>query len=324
MSVTMKDVAAMAGVGVGTVSRLINGVPVKAATRQKVEAAIKALNYEPDAAARAFKTNRSQTIALILPTIWHPFFSEFAYHVEEALSEKGYKVYLCNADGDPEKEHDYIQLVKQSKVDGIIGITYSDIDKFVSSNLPFVTIDRHFSEAVSYVTADNFAGGQLAAQELSKRGCQKLLYIGGINPYPNETTLRGDGFEAYCQTHAIKYDILKIHEPIVDLDTPLKTFISKNDDFDGIFCVNDAMGLSVMKVLRSVGKAVIRDYQLIGFDGTRMEQNRDYIMSTIVQPKQAMAQAAVDLILKKVAGLESENRVILPVHFQASGTTKEI
>lgn len=324
MSATMKDVAAMAGVGVGTVSRMINGIPVKETTRKKVAAAIKALNYEPDVAARAFKTNRSQTIALILPTIWHPFFSEFAYHVEAALSEKGYKVYLCNADGDPEKEYDYIQLVKQSKVDGIIGITYSDIDKFVSSNLPFVTIDRHFSEAVSYVTADNFAGGQLAAKELSKRGCQKLLYIGGINPYPNETTLRGDGFEAYCQAHAIDYDILKIQEPIVDLDTPLKTFISKNDDFDGIFCVNDAMGLSVMKVLRSLGKEVIREYQLIGFDGTRMEQDQDYVMSTIVQPKQAMAQAAVDLILKKVAGLESENRVILPVHFQASGTTKEI
>ena len=115
MGVTMKDVAALAGVGVGTVSRMINDVAVKASTRKKVEAAIKELNFEPDASARALKTKRSQTIALILPTIWHPFFSEFAYHVEESLSKHGYKLYLCNADGDPQKEYDYIQMVKQSR-----------------------------------------------------------------------------------------------------------------------------------------------------------------------------------------------------------------
>ncbi|WP_460058523.1 LacI family DNA-binding transcriptional regulator [Pseudolactococcus yaeyamensis] len=324
MSVTMKDVAALAGVGVGTVSRMINGVAVKDVTRHKVEAAIKALDYEPDAAARAFKTNRSRTIALILPTIWHPFFSEFAYHVEESLSGHGYKLYLCNADGDPEKEHDYIQMVKQSKVDGIIGITYSDIDKFISSNLPFVSIDRHFSEEVSYVTADNFGGGELAAEELQKRGCQKLIYIGGINPYPNETTLRGDGFEAYCRAKGIDFDILRLPEPIADLTTPMSDFLKKNADFDGVFCVNDAMGMDVMTVLKKFGKEVLRDYQLIGFDGTRIERNRNYLVSTIVQPKKEMAEAAVDLILKKVAGFETENRVILPTYFEPSGTTKDI
>nr|HPR81618.1 LacI family DNA-binding transcriptional regulator [Enterococcus sp.] len=91
MKATMKDVAAVAGVGVGTVSRVINGVRVKDTTREKVIAAIKELNYEPDEYARGLKTNKSNTIALILPTIWHPFFSEFAYFVEVELSKRNYK-----------------------------------------------------------------------------------------------------------------------------------------------------------------------------------------------------------------------------------------
>ena len=93
MKATMKDVAALAGVGVGTVSRVINGVKVKEVTKEKVMAAISELNYEPDEYARGLKTNSSNTIALILPTIWHPFFSEFAYYVEEALSQKNYKLF---------------------------------------------------------------------------------------------------------------------------------------------------------------------------------------------------------------------------------------
>lgn len=324
MSVTMKDVAALAGVGVGTVSRMINGVQVKEETRRKVEAAIQALNYEPDAAARAFKTNRSQTIALILPTIWHPFFSEFAYHIEVSLSLQGYKLYLCNADGDPEKEHGYIQMVKQSKVDGIIGITYSDIDQFVSSNLPFVSIDRHFSEEVTYVTSDNFFGGELAAEELTKRGCQQLIYIGGINQYPNETTLRGDGFETYCRENNLAYESLKIQEPILDFSTSVLAFFKKIPYFDGIFCVNDAMALDVIGILRQIGKEPIKDYQIIGFDGTRMDSSRECMVSTIVQPIKEMAEVAVSLILKKIEGTETEKRIILPVYFKSAGTTKEI
>lgn len=324
MSITMKDVAALAGVGVGTVSRMINGVPVKEETRRKVEAAIKSLNYEPDAAARAFKTNRSQTIALILPTIWHPFFSEFAYHIEVSLSLQGYKLYLCNADGDPEKEHDYIQMVKQSKVDGIIGITYSDIDQFISSNLPFVSIDRHFSEEVTYVTSDNFYGGRLAAKELIKRGCRQLIYIGGINTYPNETTLRADGFEAYCMENTVAYKSLKLKEPILDLSTSVLSFLKETKYFDGIFCVNDAMALDVIAILKQIGKEPIKDYQIIGFDGTRMDNSRQCMVSTIVQPIKEMAEAAVSLILKKINGVETEKRIILPVHFKSGGTTKNI
>ena len=323
MKATMKDVAALAGVGVGTVSRVINGVKVKATTKEKVERAIVELAYEPDEYARALKTNRSNSIALILPTIWHPFFSEFAYYVEEKLSENNYKLYICNADGDPEKEYEYIQMLKQNKVDGIICITYSDVDKYISSNLPLVSIDRHFSEDVTYVTADNYFGGLMAAEELTKHGCQHLAYIGGHSPYPNETINRKEGFFNYCKDNKIAYEVLDMPEPIKNLEEQVTTFMLENPEIDGLFTVNDFMGLNVMESLEKINLTPPKDYQLIGFDGVRMASERKFVLSSIAQPVELMAVAAVESILKKINGEEVEKRIVLPVKFVPNSTTKK-
>ena len=243
---TMKDVAVLAGVAVGTVSRVINGIKVKESTRMKVESAIKELNYEPDDYARGLKMNRTKTVALILPTIWHPFFSEFAYYVEP--------IKIVTWASLAKKESKYIQMVRQSKVDGMIGITYSDIDRYVSAQLPFVSIDRHFSEEVAYVTADNYHGGQVAAEELIARGCQELVYVGGTSPYPNETSNRKKGFEDYCQAKNISPKILDMKEPFINLEEQLAFFFTNNKKIDGIFSVNDFMGLKIIKVLKQLGK----------------------------------------------------------------------
>lgn len=320
---TMKDVAALAGVGVGTVSRVINGVKVKDSTKEKVVAAIEELNYEPDEYARGLKMNRSQSIALILPTIWHPFFSEFAYYVEEQLSKENYKLLLCNSDGNADKEKEYIQMVKQSKVDGIIGITYSDIDKYISSNLPFVSIDRHFSEQVAYVTADNYRGGQLAAEKLIDKGASKLAYIGGMSPYPNETTKRRKGFEAVCQKNNRDCFILSMAEPINDLQEQLDGFFRDHPEIDGIFTINDFMAFSVIESMERLGKQAPADYQLIGFDGIRMSAEQKYIVSTIAQPVPQMAKESVSLLLKMILEKAPAERIVLPVSFQTGLTTKK-
>lgn len=321
MRATMKDVAALAGVAVGTVSRVINGIKVKESTRMKVESAIKELNYEPDDYARGLKMNRTKTVALILPTIWHPFFSEFAYYVEETLSEKGYKLLLCNSDNNAKKESEYIQMVRQSKVDGIIGITYSDIDRYVSAQLPFVSIDRHFSEEVAYVTADNYHGGQVAAEELIARGCQELVYVGGTSPYPNETSNRKKGFEDYCQAKNISLKILDMKEPFINLEEQLAFFFTNNKKIDGIFSVNDFMGLKIIKVLKQLGKYPPEDYQLIGFDGIKMAADQEYPISTIIQPVQKMAQSAVEILMGLISNQLIEKRSMLPIHFQPGETT---
>lgn len=171
---TMKDVALKAGVALGTVSRVVNNNSgVKDATRIKVEKAIKEMNYRPNEAARDFKKQRSRTIALIIPTIWHPFYSEFAYYVERNLSYKGYKTILCNSKNDVDREINYINMLEKNKIDGIIAITYSKvIDQYIYSKLPIISIDRHFTEGVVTVASDHYEGGKIAAYELLKKRLQ--------------------------------------------------------------------------------------------------------------------------------------------------------
>ncbi|MGM0123536.1 LacI family transcriptional regulator [Enterococcus sp. AZ194] len=322
MKATMKDVAKLAGVGVGTVSRVINGVKVKDSTLEKVNKAIEELGYEPDIYARGMKTNRSNTIALIVPTIWHPFFSEFGFHVEKELKALGYKIFLCNSTGDPAVEDEYIQMIKQNKVDGIIGITYTDIDKSVSSDIPFVSIDRHFTSKVAIVAADSKEGGEIAFNELNKRGCQHFAFVGTHQDKESETKNRRIYFEKSARAAGKKISILDFEEPLVDFKERVQQFFIENPTIDGLFGINDFLAINVMKELEVLGKKVPEDIQVIGFDGVKLSEEREYLMTTIRQPLETMAKVAVEQIMNAINGEPINYKTILPVTFIEGWTTK--
>lgn len=327
---TIKDVAREAGVAVGTVSNVINNKPVKEVTRLKVEQAIEKLNYKPDIYARGFKMQRTNTVALILPSIWNPFFSEFAYHIEVELSKHDIKLILCNSDARPDKEIRYINMVKQNKMDGIIGITYSDIDEYISTKLPIVSIDRHFSEDVAYVTSDNFNGGRIAVKELIKAGCKKLAYVGTGSAIKSEVMNRKKGFIEEAEENGIEYIVCDKVEPKDDYNKFMAdfvtdfiedNFIKDNKGIDGIFAVNDFMALRVIKKLESFGIAVPKDVQIIGYDGIVISEEFGYVVSTIRQPIQLMAQSAVNSLIGIINNKDVEKRVVLPVEFKRGNST---
>ena len=319
----MKDVAALAKVGVGTVSRVLNNSgAIKESTRRKVEAAMKELNYIPNAYARGLKMNKTNTVALIIPTIWHPFFSEFAYYVERNLSEHKYKMLLCNSDVNNDKELEYIQMVQENKVDGIIGITYSDLDNFVSSHLPFVTIDRHFKEETVCVTSDNFHAGQLAVEKLVEKGCQKLGYIGTHSRFPTETTKRRSGFVEQAELMEIPYAIYDGEDPVVEFKQEIRTFLEENPDVDGVFAHTDFIALDILEVLDEMKRKVPEEVQIIGCDGIKMEAGRKQIVSTIRQPVDLMAKAAVEKIIQVIDGEPVKTKITLSVHYVEGPTTK--
>src|SRR5699024_2796596 len=130
------------------------------------------------------------TIAIIVPTVWHPYFSSIVFYIEEIAEEHGYRVFLCNSNDNADHELSYIKMLRKNKVDGIIAITYQDIDSYLESSLPFVSIDRHFNKDISIVSSDNFEGGRLAAQTLVEKGAKKLLFVGSHNIVANETMNR--------------------------------------------------------------------------------------------------------------------------------------
>lgn len=321
---TMKDVAQRAGVGVGTVSRVINRVPgVKESTLIKVNQAIKELNYIPDEYARGLKTKSSRTIALILPSVWYPFFSEFAYYVEKRLGKENYKLLLCNSNDNTTEEAKYIKMLKQNKIDAIIAITYSDIEQYIYSNIPFVSLDRYFDKKVSYVTSDNYEGGKLAARKLLEHGARSLAYVGSHSKYPNGTMLRRDGFRDYLENIGIDYKEIFLQEPVNDFTPYILEMLKVHPKIDGIFCHTDLLLLKLRKILNQYGYRVPEDIQLIGFDGMNLSSDLPLGISTIAQPVEQLANGAVDLVLRKIADPSLKNEAkMYPVRYVDGNTTK--
>lgn len=323
---TIKEVAKRAGVSVGTVSKVINNIEVKPKTKQAVELAIKELNYQPNVYARGLKVSRTNTVALILPTVWHPFFGELAYNIEKSLREHQYKMILCNSEGDYLTELAYVTMAKQNQVDGIIAITYSDIEAYVSSNLPLISIDRFFNDQVPYVSSDNFLGGQLAAKQLDQAGCQSLCFIGVGSKKENTTRNRRKGFVDYCKKNQKNYEVF-------DLTGNHDEFIKKMEDFlykkvvekreiDGIFAVTDTYAIQIIKFLETFGVCIPEEVQIIGFDGGKSSSDDQIEISTIRQPIEAIAKESVKGIIALINRQMVSREMILPVKFIQGKTTK--
>lgn len=323
---TIKDVAKRAGVSVGTVSNVINNVNVKSKSKELVEKAIKELNYKPNAYARGLKLNKTNTVALILPTVWDPFLGELAYHIEKNLRNYNYKMILCNSENDYMKELEYINMVKQNKVDGIISITYSNIDPYISANIPIVSIDRFFTKTIPYVSSDNFEGGRLAAEELVKAGCKRLAIIGRGSEINNSTRNRVVGFIDYCKENHVYYNDYYYVGHSKSFNNFLNEFILENFKdkikFDGIFAITDSHANDVIEKLEEFNISVPDDVQVIGYDGAKINEKAPIKISTIRQPLDLIAEKAV-FNLNKVINKEAISKeTLLPVRFIKGYTTK--
>lgn len=323
---SIKDVAKLAKVSVGSVSKYLNGGKLKEKTTTAIEEAIKELNYEKNVYATGLRTNRTYAIALIIPTIWHPFFSELAFYIEAELREHQTKLILCNTQNNYENEVAYISMARQNKVDGLIALTYSNVDEYISSELPIVSIDRYFSEKIPTIMSDNFAGGELAAKKLMEAGANKLAFIGYGSIYDNSTRDRYRGFQAYCQTHELEPEIIYYEGHHREFNEKLPEFVREiilNKAVNGIFVVNDEQALEVLALLQENNIRVPEDIQLIGFDGSQTSSNIQSVLSSIRQPIQAIAAEAVRCLINIIEKKEAPLKTVLPVTYQPGITTKK-
>ena len=318
----MSDVAREAGVALGTVSKVINGQSVGESYRLKVEAAVKKLNYQVNNSARSLKTDRTNTVAFIVPNTITPYFALLTHHINMALERRNYKMLLCFTEYDREREQDFIQMVRQNRADGVIALTYNPHLE-IPEDIPFVTIDRFFSVSVPCVAADNFAGGRMAAHELKKRGCRRVAFMRIGSRLTNEPSKRKDGFISGCMELGLPYECLLLDDGMPF--SAFESFLRANMDgdrltFDGIFCGTDTVAYQIIGILRKMGLRVPEDVQVIGFDGIRMFGDLDYICSTIVQPVADIAEACVSMVLSPdFKGLPS--LICLPVTYADGGTT---
>ena len=327
---TMKDVAKEAGVALGTVSKVINGIPVGDEYREKVEAAIKKLNYEVNTYARGLKVQKTNTVTLIIPDCINPFYSSLAHHVESHLYKRGIWMVLCCSNGIPEKEIDYLTSAVKNQSDGIIALTYSDIGKYVSPNIPLVSFDRMFENNFTPIVAsDNYKGGILATEKLLEFGCKRPAFIRFISPFKGEVNKRLEGYLKVCESHKIEPIILdkrEYEDPNKEIPIFIKDQLLPDGKltFDGIFSNTDYHGYLAMKTLQKLGFQVPEDIQIIGFDGIHKfggEENELFV-SSICQPVPELAKTCVDMILAKDRSM-LPSLTLLPVKYQYGGTTRD-
>lgn len=321
---TMKDVAREAGVALGTVSKVINGLPVGEPYRVRVEEAIQKLNYQVNSYAQGMKARKTHTVALLIPNTRNPYFASLIYQINLSLLKRNYRMLLCSTDYDHGAEQEYITMAQQNKVDGIIGLTYNP-DLCIEENIPFISIDRSISPQIPCIASDNFAGGQLAAEKLADLGCRNVAFLRIGSSLSNEPNKRKAGFENGCLARNLRCSskILEDGAPIREFELFLKEHMRDGSlEFDGLFCVTDFLAYEVLKILRKLKIRVPEEVQVIGFDGVRMFGDREYVCSTIVQPTAAIAEMCVELLLQESMTARPP-LVCLPVTYAPGGTTRE-
>lgn len=327
MAIKLTDVAKKAGVSPTTVSRVINNYgSLSQKTIDKVNAAMKELNYQPNSLARSLQGKNTQLVGLIFPTVAHPFFGELVEHLESKLFELGYRSILCDSANNKEKERNYINMLTANKVDGIIAGAHNlGIKEYEDIALPIVSFDRYLADGIPIVGSDNFQGGYLATENLYLRGARKIAILTGSQESDSPTNDRLKGYTEFLATQGLEPNVYQFHTTA--RSTALKNLdikrILENEDIDGLFCTDDLTAILAYNQCRTLGIKVPQDLKIIGYDGTKFIQNYFPQLSTIAQPMTDFADILVDLLLQRIQNpqQELEANYVLPVKLIQGRTT---
>lgn len=313
---TIKDVAKKAGVGVSTVSRFLNkkGYVSKAAS-SKITVAMEELNYYPNAAARSIKSKKSDTVALLIPSISNAFFPELAENIENRLNEYGYKMILCNVNEDRDREEKYIDMIISNRIDGVISSTGYISQRLLDSGVPIVSTDRMDikNTQVVCVTSDHYGGAVKAVKHLIDSGCKKLLHLHG--DFEAETAIiRNKAFIDVCSNNGIEFETISVDN---DYD------INYVKNFDGVFVWADIEAIKFMNKCFENNIRIPEDIQVIGFDDIALSKLIYPKLSTISQSISGLGQKATDVLVKIIESEKSEfENIVLETKLKKRSTTK--
>ncbi len=274
--VTIKDVAAQAGVSRQTVSRVMNDTDVVAATtRQRVLAATEDLGYRPSKLARAMVTRQTNTIGLAMSDITNPFFPQVAHGVLEEAQANGYSVFICNSGGDPQQELELVQSLADHAVDGII--IYSSYESkdnlktFAARYQPLVVINHLFEHpGVSQVMIDTPQGARLALDYLVDKGHTAIAMLTGVQDPASDRVRRIRAFREALVSHDLSIAdewITPCYAPTYECGyQATRQLLTQHPQVTAIFAYNDLLALGAIQACNSLNRRVPKDCAIVGFD----------------------------------------------------------
>ena len=313
MVAKLTDVAKLAGVSPTTVSRVINRRGyLSEKTIAKVTQAMQELGYRPNNLARSLQGKSAKLIGLIFPNISHIFYAELIEHLERDFFEAGYKTIICNSEHNSEKEKEYLEMLEANQVDGIISGSHNlGISDYNRVTAPIIAFDRNLAPNIPVVSSDNFAGGALAAQTLTKAGCQNIVMITGNDDSDSPTARRRIGFSSVLPD-ATYINLSSDFSPVRKM-MEIKNLMKRTKP-DGIFTSDDVTAMLVMKLAAELGISIPEQLKIIGYDGTAFIENYVPYLTTVKQPIKDIAKLMVELLLKKIQGDDDlKLEYILPI-----------
>lgn len=304
----MKDVANLAQVSTSTVSHVINNDRyVSPAVREKVELAIKQLNYTPCAIARSLKSNKTYTIGMLVTTSNNPFFSEVVQGVERSCYELGYNLILCSTEGDHKRMLDNIEHLLQKRVDGLLIMcteSHSSPQQIFTRypKLPIVMMDWTPLMGMCDIIQDNsFYGATIATQYLIEKNYKDIACITG----PLNNTQAQSRLQGYRKAmHEANLIIHKGYEVQGDFRfasgiVAMQYLLSLAKPPQAVFCSNDAMAIGVYQALYQNGLEAGKDIAIVGYDNIEIAQYMTPPLTTIHQPKKELGQLAVEMLINR-------------------------
>ena len=307
--ITIHDVARLAGVGIGTVSRVLNEHPsVRPATRKRVLAVIDQLQFKPNPIARSMISKRTNSIGVIVPFFTRPFHIEVLQGVQSALTREDKEMVLYSVENDTQRDHYFSDVPMHRKVDGllIISLPPSDIvcRRFQERNLPVVLVDAYSPHLTSLVV-DNVEGAYRATKSLIEKGHRRIGFINGIiegNFKFNQSHERLTGFRRALDEAGLSFEEELTQTSAwnrhAGRESALK-LLSLDKVPTAIFAASDLHAIGVLEAARMKGIIVPDELSVIGFDGIELSELLD--MSTVQQPMQYMGSLGVTKLIEQMA-----------------------
>ena len=317
----MKDVARLAGVSTSTVSHVINDSRfVSAAIREKIEAAIRELNYAPSALARSLKMNQTHTIGMLLTASSNPFYAEVVRGVENSCYERGYSLVLCNTEGNEDRMNRSLETLLQKRVDGLLIMCTESRQPSAEilaryPGVPSVMMDWAPFEGDSDIIQDNsLLGGELAANHLIACGYTRIACIAGpLDKTP--ARLRLEGFKKAIAAAGLPLPSNYVIDGDFEFQggfNGMNALLACKMRPQAVFTSNDAMAVGAYHALYQAGLRIPEDMAVMGYDDIELARYMTPPLTTIHQPKDELGELAIDTLIHRLqAPGGSQQRLVL-------------
>ncbi|MGE5264292.1 MAG: LacI family DNA-binding transcriptional regulator [Acidobacteriota bacterium] len=309
MRVSIKDIAKAAGVSHSTVSRALSDSPLVAdETRGRIQRIARELGYTPNAIARAFVTQRTRTIGVIVTTIADPFAGEVVRGIEEIAADNNYRIFLGTSHSDPDREVNLVKGLREWRVDGVIvaasrvGALYLPLLKEIG--VPLVLINNQHEGPFSHtVGVDNSQGAELATHHLISLGHRVIGYIGGPADHASHRD-RLMGYQRALADANVPYDpsLVRSGTGRADSGEQVVQLLARSPVPTAISCYNDMTAIGALTALKRRGLRVPADISLVGFDDIEFTRYVDPPLTTIRQPKDEMGLLAMRMLMDLLDG----------------------